>query len=79
MKIIILSFFIILNLNAKYIIEYENTNIGFINNIETSKNGYLEAIVTNKLVKFLIGSDRAILFSENFELKKKENYYKKKR
>lgn len=78
MKIIILSFFIILNLNAKYIIEYENTNIGFINNIETSKNGYIEAIITNKFVKLLIGTNKIIIFNENFELKDKENYYQKK-
>ncbi len=78
MKIIILSFLIILNLNAQYIIEYENTNIGLINNIETSKNGYIEAIITNTFVKFIIGTNKIIIFDENFELKNKENYYKKK-
>lgn len=74
----ILIIFLYLNINASYIVTYNDIQLGIIKDIDTIKNGYLEATITNDIAKFVLGTDNAIFFKEDYVLINKEDYFQKK-
>ncbi len=73
---------LILTLNftfANYSIFFTGIKLGESKTLDTIQNNYLEATVTNSLVKLLLGKDKFIFFDDNFKLKKdtKNIKYKK--
>jgi hypothetical protein len=64
---------------ASYTIKYQGLELGTITNFETLKDNYLEANVTNKIARFLLGKDKFVFYNEDYKGKKddKNTKYKK--
>lgn len=77
-KYYICFFILCLNLNASYIVTYNDIQLGIIKDMNTIKDGYLEATITNGLAKVILGTENAIFFKEDYELKNKDTYFQKK-
>ena len=64
---------------ASYTIKYQGLTLGTITNFDTLKDNYLEADVTNKIARFLLGKDKFVFYNEDYKGKKndKNTKYKK--
>lgn len=64
---------------ASYTIKYQGLTLGNIENFDTLKDNYLEANVTNKIARFLLGKDKFVFYNEDYIGKKddKNTKYKK--
>ena len=64
---------------ASYTIKYQGLTLGTIENFDTIENNYLEANVTNKIARFLLGKDKFVFYNEDYKGKKddKNTKYKK--
>lgn len=63
---------------ANYTISYSGVTLGTIENFDTLKDNYLEAKVTNRLAKLLLGKDKFVFYNEDFKgVKHKDTKYKK--
>jgi hypothetical protein len=56
---------------ASYTIQYQGLNLGTIKNLDTLKDNYLEADVTNKIARFLLGKDKFVFYNEDYKGTKK--------
>ena len=64
---------------ASYTIKYQGLTLGTIKNFDTLKDNYLEADVTNKIARLLLGKDKFVFYNEDYTGKKdnKDTKYKK--
>lgn len=64
---------------ASYTIKYQGLELGTITNFDTLKDNYLEANVTNKIARFLLGKDKFVFYNEDYKGTKndKDTKYKK--
>lgn len=76
-KLLILSILLNLNLNAKYIIEYNSIELGEIESFNTLRDGYLEANITSFILKNIVGKNKAILFDDSYKENISNDYLKK--
>jgi len=51
---------------ASYTIKYQGLTLGNIENFDTLKDNYLEANVTNKIARFLLGKDKFVFYNEDY-------------
>lgn len=64
----ILTLLLLTNLAyASYTIKYQGLELGTIDNFETLKDNYLEANVTNKLARLLLGKDKFVFYNEDYK------------
>ena len=64
---------------ASYTIKYQGLTLGNIENFDTIKNNYLEANVTNKIARFLLGKDKFVFYNEDYKGTKEDNNTKYKK
>ena len=64
---------------ANYTITYQGLTLGTIENFETIKDNYLEANVTNRIARFLLGKDKFVFYNEKYTGKKDEKNTKYKK
>ena len=64
---------------ASYTIKYQGLTLGDIENFDTLENNYLEANVTNKIARFLLGKDKFVFYNEDYVGKKDDENTKYKK
>ena len=64
---------------ASYTIKYQGLTLGNIKNFDTLKDNYLEAKVTNKIARFLLGKDKFVFYNEDYKGKKDDENTKYKK
>ncbi|MAD41250.1 MAG: hypothetical protein CL623_02520 [Arcobacter sp.] len=64
---------------ASYTIKYQGLTLGNIDNFDTIKDNYLEANVTNKIARFLLGKDKFVFYNEDYKGKKDDSNTKYKK
>jgi hypothetical protein len=64
---------------ASYTIKYQGLTLGNIENFDTIKDNYLEANVTNKIARFLLGKDKFVFYNEDYIGKKDDENTKYKK
>lgn len=52
---------------ASYTIKYQGLTLGIIENFDTLEHNYLEANVTNKIAKLLLGKDKFVFYNEDYK------------
>lgn len=79
MKIILILLVMVSSIFADYSISYTNLKLGTIEDINTVKENYFKAKVTNPMAKFLLGKKEFIFFNEKYneEKENKKAKYKK--
>lgn len=64
--------------NANYSIYFTGVKLGDIENFNSLKDNYLEATVTNSILKFLLGKDKFIYYNEDYTGEKNDENTKYK-
>ena len=64
---------------ASYTIKYQGLTLGNIENFDTIKDNYLEATVTNKIARLLLGKDKFVFYNEDYIGKKYDENTKYKK
>ncbi|KAB7884416.1 hypothetical protein [Poseidonibacter ostreae] len=64
---------------ASYTIKYQGLTLGNIENFDTIKDNYLEATVTNKIARLLLGKDKFVFYNEDYIGKKDDENTKYKK
>jgi len=64
---------------ANYTISYNGITLGEIDNFDTLEKNYLEAKVTNRLARLLLGKDKFVFYNEDYKEGKKDKNTKYKK